>query len=149
MGSSVFVENNYFRGTFRPMMSSKQGTDATGDGTFSGESGGIIKSFGNVFAEKPKNFSFITYQANNTSFDAYEATTRDEVVPATVVTLAGGTAYNNFDTDASLMHDGTVDAAGDVPGIVALLAQGDKVADHIFNADGGHNAVYGLLFDHD
>ena len=118
MGSSVFVENNYFRGTFRPMMSSKQGTDATGDGTFSGENGGIIKSFGNVFAEKPKNFSFITYQTNNTSFDAYEATTRGEVVPSTVVTLAGNTTYNNFDTDPSLMHDGTVDAAGDVPSIV-------------------------------
>lgn len=149
MGSSIFVENNYFRGTFRPMMSSKQGTDATGDGTFSGENGGIIKSFGNVFVEKPKNFSFITYQVNSTSFDAYEATARDEVVPATVVTLAGNTTYNNFDTDPQRMHGGVVDATGDVPIIVTgyygagRLNHGD--IQYVFNnatddADYGRNA---------
>ena len=32
--------------------------------------------------------------------------------------------------------------------VLALLAQGDKVADHILNAHGGHHAVYGLLLDH-
>lgn len=149
MGSSIFVENNYFRGTFRPMMSSKQGTDATGDGTFSGENGGIIKSFGNVFVEKPKNFSFITYQVNSTSFDAYEVATRDEVVPATIVTLAGNTTYNNFDTDPQRMHDGVVDATGDVPSIVmgyygaGRLNHGD--IQYVFNnatddADYGRNA---------
>ena len=118
MGSSVFVEANYFRGTKRPMMSSRQGTDAQGDGTFSGEEGGIIKSFGNVFAEKPSAFSYITYQQNATSFDAYEAQTRDEQVPATVKTLAGGTSYDNFDTNPSLMYAYTPDAAEDVPAIV-------------------------------
>ncbi len=149
MGSSIFVENNYFRGTFRPMMSSKQGTDATGDGTFSGENGGIIKSFGNVFVEKPKSFSFITYQVNSTSFDAYEATARDEVVPETVVTLAGNTTYNNFDTDPQRMHSGVVDATGDVPDIVTgyygagRLNHGD--IQYVFNnatddADYGRNA---------
>ncbi|MDE6125376.1 MAG: pectate lyase, partial [Muribaculaceae bacterium] len=70
MGSSIFVESNYFRGTNRPMMSSLQGTDATGDGTFSGENGGIIKSFGNLFVERTGNFSYITYQENQLSFDA-------------------------------------------------------------------------------
>ena len=39
MGASVFVESNYFRNTKYPMMISKQGTDAKGDGTFSGENG--------------------------------------------------------------------------------------------------------------
>lgn len=117
-GSSVFVENNYFRGTNRPMMSSQQGTDATGDGTFSGEKGGIIKSFGNVFAENSKYFSFITYQKNNSSFDAYEASSRDEQIPASVKALVGGTSYDNFDTNSSLMYSYAADAAEDVPAIV-------------------------------
>lgn len=114
-GCSLFVESNYFRGTKRPMMSSKQGTDATGDGTFSGENGGIIKSFGNLMVERSSKFSYITYQTNATSFDAYEASTRDEVVPSSVVTLAGGTSYSNFDTNASTMYDYTADDAADVP----------------------------------
>lgn len=117
-GCSAFVENNYFRGTSRPMMSSKQGTDANGNGTFSGEDGGIIKSFGNMFVEKPSNFSYITYKQNSTSFDAYEASSRDEVVPASVKTLSGGTSYSNFDTDAATMYAYTPDAAADVPVIV-------------------------------
>lgn len=41
---------------------------------------------------------YITYQQNNTSFDAYEASSRSEVVPSSVVTLSGNTTYNNFDT---------------------------------------------------
>lgn len=114
-GSSVFVEANYFRGTNRPMMSSQQGTDAKGDGTFSGENGGMIKSFANVYAEKTSNFSYITYQQNATSFDAYEATTRNEQVPETIKTVAGSTTYDNFDTNASLMYSYTADAAEDVP----------------------------------
>lgn len=115
MGSSVFVENNYFRGTNRPMMTAAQGTDAKGDGTFSGEDGGVIKSFGNIFAEKTGNFSYITYQQNNTSFDAYEASSRDEQVPSSVKALKGGTSYDNFDTNSSLMYAYNVDNAEDVP----------------------------------
>ena len=48
-GSSCFVEGNYFRNANDPMMSSKQGTDARGSGTFSGEKGGIIKSWNNFY----------------------------------------------------------------------------------------------------
>lgn len=114
-GSSAFVENNYFRNTNRPMMSSGQGTDAKGDGTFSGEKGGIIKSYGNIFAEKSSNFSYITWQQNNKSFDAYEASSRDEQIPATVITLDGGTNYDNFDTNSSLMYAYNIDNAEDVP----------------------------------
>ena len=51
-GFECFCGRNYFRDTKDPMLSSKQGTDAIGDGTFSGENGGMIKSFGNVYAEK-------------------------------------------------------------------------------------------------
>lgn len=117
-GSSVFMESNYFDGVKRPIMSSKQGTDAMGDGTFSGEDGGLIKAYGNVFANKPDNFSYITYADNNTSFDAYEVSAPSEQVPASVKTLVGGTSYNNFDTNSSLMYAYAADKAEDVPAIV-------------------------------
>ena len=117
-GSSVFMESNYFDATKRPIMSSLQGTDAKGDGTFSGENGGLIKAYGNVFANKPENFSYITYADNNTSFDAYEVSDPSEQVPTSVKTLVGGTSYNNFDTNSSLMYAYAADKAEDVPSIV-------------------------------
>ena len=118
MGSSVFMESNYFDATKRPIMSSRQGTDAKGDGTFSGENGGLIKAYGNVFANKPDNFSYVPYAENNTSFDAYEVSAPSEQVPSSVKTLVGGTSYNNFDTNSSLMYAYAADKAADVPAIV-------------------------------
>lgn len=117
-GSSIFMESNYFDAVKRPIMSSLQGTDAKGDGTFSSEKGGLIKAYGNVFANKPDNFSYITYAENNTSFDAYEVSDPSEQVPASVKTLVGGTSYNNFDTDPSLIYAYAADKAEDVPSIV-------------------------------
>ena len=117
-GSSIFMESNYFDAVKRPIMSSLQGTDAKGDGTFSSEKGGLIKAYGNVFANKPDNFSYIPYAENNTSFDAYEVSDPSEQVPASVKTLVGGTSYNNFDTDPSLMYAYAADKAEDVPSIV-------------------------------
>ena len=117
-GSSIFMESNYFDAVKRPIMSSLQGTDAKGDGTFSGEKGGLIKAYGNVFANKPANFSYIPYAENNTSFDAYEVSDPSEQVPASVKTLVGGTSYDNFDTNPSLMYAYAADKAEDVPSIV-------------------------------
>ena len=117
-GSSVFMESNYFDAVKRPIMSSLQGTDAKGDGTFSGEKGGLIKAYGNVFANKPDNFSYIPYAENNTSFDAYEVSAPSEQVPSSVKTLVGGTSYDNFDTNPSLMYAYAADKAADVPAIV-------------------------------
>lgn len=117
-GSSIFMESNYFDAVKRPIMSSLQGTDAMGDGTFSGEKGGLIKAYGNVFANKPANFSYVPYAENNTSFDAYEVSNPSEQVPASVKTLVGGTSYNNFDTNSSLMYTYVADKAEDVPSIV-------------------------------
>ena len=131
MGASVFVESNYFRNTKYPMMISKQGTDAKGDGTFSGENGGVLKAYGNIFAEKGSHFSYITWKQSNTDFDAYEVASPSEKVPATVVAKAGGTSYNNFDTDASKMYTYTPDATVDIPAKVTgfygagRLNQGD------------------------
>ncbi len=119
-GGSCFAENNYFRHAHDPLLISGQGTDARGSGTFSGEEGGIIKSFGNIYAETGGSSYYepITWQANNTSFDCYEASSRNEQVPAAVKALSGGSSYNNFDTDASLMYEYTPDATADVPAIV-------------------------------
>lgn len=117
-GSSIFMESNYFDAVKRPIMSSLQGTDAKGDGTFSGEKGGLIKAYGNVFTNKPANFSYIPYAENNTSFDAYEVSHPSEQVPASVKTLVGSTSYDNFDTNPSLMYAYAADKAEDVPSIV-------------------------------
>ncbi len=120
MGASAFVENNNFRNCKYPMLISMQGNDiASGDGgTFSGEDGGVIKSFGNVMTGQK---AYTTYVQNSTEFDAYEATSRTETVPSSVKAKQGGTTYSNFDT-ASGFYSYKVDSAEDVPSIVTANA---------------------------
>ncbi len=124
-GCSIFSEANYFLNTTRPMMISKQGTDAKGDGTFSGEPGGVIKSYGDVMVftipSVQSNYSFVPYSQNNTSFDAYVASNRNEVVPSSVVAFSGGTKYSNFDT-ASTMYSYNVQSAEDARETVVKYA---------------------------
>lgn len=98
MGASAFVEKNYFRAVKHPMLSSKQGTDAKGDGTFSGENGGMIKAFDNVMEESG---SVIYQDKSATDFDAILVSKRDDKV-TDYKTIAGGTGYNNFDTAMDL-----------------------------------------------
>lgn len=102
------------------MLISQQGTDAKGGGTFSGETGGMIKSYGNVYADKGaiSNCTPITQHESSTSFDCYEVASRDEQVPGSVKALVGGTAYNNFDTNSSLMYTYKPAAATQVPAVV-------------------------------
>ena len=95
-GCSIFVENNYFLNSNRPMSISMQGRD---DGTFSSEAGGMIKAYGNVMINC---IDLITYSENKTSFDYYDASSRDEIVPSSVVALKGGSTYSNFDTDSDM-----------------------------------------------
>lgn len=118
-GSNIFMESNYFEAVKRPIMSSLQGTDIKGSkGTFSGENGGMIKSYGNVFVDKPSGFSYITYADNPASFDAYEVAKPSDQLPASVKTLVGGTCYNNYDTNPDVMYSHTADNAVDVPSII-------------------------------
>ncbi|MGN0813723.1 MAG: InlB B-repeat-containing protein, partial [Candidatus Coproplasma sp.] len=111
LGASAFVENNYFRSTatMKPMLSSMQGTDALGEGTFSSENGGMIKAYGNVYDGA---YSLITQNdtEDKTNLDCYAASTRDEQVPSDYTTKQGGTTYNNFDTAADF-YTYTVDSA--------------------------------------
>ena len=112
--SNAFVEANYFRACKYPMLISMQGSDVATDpkGTFSGEDGGMIKSFANYMTGQKR---YVTYQQNATEFDAYEVQDRNETVPANVVAKQGGRKYDNWDVDASLMYTYTPDAAADVP----------------------------------
>ena len=69
------------------MLSSLQGTDALGEGTFSGENGGIIKAYGNtIVGAKQLIYANATSEtgdaANATTFDAYLASSADEKVPS-------------------------------------------------------------------
>ncbi len=126
-GSSAFVEANYFRHCPNPVLISLQGTDAKGAGTFSGETGGIIKMYNNFMTADCGNV--IDAKTNATEFDAYIASTRSETVPDTyktkTITTAngteGGTVYSNFDT-ASTMYKYTPDNAEAVPSEVETFA---------------------------
>lgn len=126
MGSSLFVEGNYFRNSKHPMLTSLQGSDIWDEanqvnnagtmGTFSGEAGGSIKAFNNTFdaSNGTNNMRFVAYNDPNplynisgkisstTDFDAYVAATRGETVSSTVKSKSGANVYNNFDTDANL-----------------------------------------------
>lgn len=158
-GASVFVENNYFLKTKKPILASQQGTDAQGSGTFSGEDGGMIKSYGNYFDKTISNFKYYTQNAPaSTGYDAYETAARDEKVPATEVTKKGGTPYNNFDTDASLMYPYTPAAAADVPALVTgyygagRMNHGDftyTFKDNVGNddTDSAYDATLGSMLD--
>ncbi len=115
--SDIFAENNYFRNCSKPMMISGQGTDAAGEGTFSGEDGGMIKAYGNIF----EGGTYVPYSSNNTQFDFYDAKSRTEAVPSSVKAAQGGAGYSNFDT-ASGFYSYNVDAAADVPSIVTAKA---------------------------
>ena len=88
-GASCFVEQNFFRNAHNPMMSSMQGTDARGDGTFSSEDGGVIKSYKNVFEQKNENgvkFQFIT--------NKYDYTTGKELGEYKEITETIGEPYS-------------------------------------------------------
>lgn len=99
MGSSIFSEANYFRNCKYPILSSLQGNDALGEGTFSGENGGMVKSY-NDYISGGKGVIF--YQDNNKSFDAYKASSRNETIDSSIKTVSGGTTYNNFDTSSDM-----------------------------------------------
>ena len=85
-GSSCLAESNYFRNAHDPMMSSLQGTDARGSGTFSSEEGGTIKAYNNKFVENNTNgvkFQFVT--------NKYDYTNNTAVSEPTTVTETLGT----------------------------------------------------------
>lgn len=128
-GSSAFVEANYYRNCKNPMMSSMQGTDALGQGTFSGENGGMIKAYNNITVGASSliyaNSDAGTAKADAVSFDAYLASSREETVPSSYKTVVGATTYNNFDTSSAYdlgVAEEDIDDPQDVPSIVTKYA---------------------------
>ena len=132
LGSSVFMEANYFRNCKYPMMTSMQGSDVYAGGekrdeknnaTFSKEDGGTIKAYNNYMEG---SYTFIPYGASKyvlkgkevsvgsidskVDFDAYVVDKRDAQVPSSVKSYAGANTYNNFDTDKSVMYSYTADS---------------------------------------
>ena len=119
-GSSVFSEANYFENTKYPMLTSMQGSDIAGDGegTFSGEDGGVIKSFGDVIF----GGTFVPYSTtNNVEYDAYVATSRDETLSSSISSKKGGHTYSNFDTSSD-MYEYYVHSAEDAKNNVMTFA---------------------------
>ena len=135
LGSSVFMEANYFRNCKYPMLTSMQGSDVyaggakrdpANNGTFSKEAGGTIKAYGNYMEG---SYTFIPYGAalykvkgaettaasqgisTSVDFDAYVVDGRDTKVPSTVKSYDGENTYNNFDTDKSVMYSYKADDA--------------------------------------
>jgi pectate lyase len=153
LGSSLFVEGNYYRNSSNPMLTSLQGTDIWDEtnqvnnagtmGTFSGEAGGTIKAFNNTFDvdNGTNSMRFVAYGDPNplyniagkisstSDFDAYLATSRGENVPSSVVSKSGGNTYNNFDTDAALYVKNLI---VDTPAIAK-----DKVMQYAGRVSGG------------
>jgi len=116
-GGSALVEANYFRNCKYPMLISKQGTDAEGDGTFSGENGGVIKAFNNVMVY-PKKVQYYDGSQTDGKWDAVKVDQRDATVSATCLT--GGTGYNNAADAAAIaaVPAAKVDDPANVPTIV-------------------------------
>lgn len=121
LGSSVFMEGNYFRNCKYPMLTSLQGSDVWSEskqandpanmGTFSGEAGGTIKAWNNYISGARRFVAYgdAKFPNSTVDFDAWVATNRTDKVPATVKSFSGGNTYNNFDTDASVMYAYTAD----------------------------------------
>lgn len=128
-GADIFVEGNYFRNCKFPMMSSLQGNDVYAGtatykpneyNTFSGESGGSIKSYNNKIVDTKNVTSYWPYSGTGTNitkgavgilpsgvnttvhFDAYEVSSRGAQVPASVKSFDGADTYSNFDTTVNL-----------------------------------------------
>ena len=143
-GSSLFVERNYFRNTKFPMMISLQGNDVyagsskydpSNYGTFSKESGGMIKSYGNIITGATTSYwpygateiltkgKMVTAESlgvdTKEHFDCYEVTDPNQEVPEDIKSFNGGNSYNNFDTDPERMYAYEPDAAANVPSVLA------------------------------
>ncbi len=145
MKASIFSEANYFRNTKKPMLISMQGTDVkNGTGTFSNEDGGMIKAYNNHIDGVGLS-SFIPYSAtNNTQFDAYVASTRDEIVPSSIKAYQGGATYSNFDT-SQIMYSYNVQSPEEAKITVTTYAGRVEGGDFKFFFDSQEDYNYNVI----
>ena len=141
MGASIFSEANYFLNTKNPMLISMQGTDMSdGEGTFSSEAGGIIKSFGNVFVNSSK---VVDYSQNKVEFDVYTVANKTDKVPSNVTAKNGGSDYNNFDT-SSVMYSYEAQTAEDAMESVKAYAGRMNGGDFEWTFKAGSESSYAV-----
>jgi len=116
MGSSVFVEANYFRNCKYPILTSMQGSDVFNETTqtndytnmpiFSSEDGGTIKAFNNYIIGQKRFVPYGTagYPKPTVDFDAVVVANRMDTIGKSIVSYQGANTYNNFDTNAAVMY---------------------------------------------
>ena len=140
-GASIFAEANYFLNSRNPMLASMQGSDIkNGQGTFSGEDGGIIKAYGNAFINSGK---VVDYSESNTGFDVYTVANKKDTVPASVTTKQGGHDYNNFDTGA-IMYSYEAQSAEDAMSTVKTYAGRMNGGDFEWSFKSGSESSYSV-----
>ncbi|MGY3091479.1 pectate lyase [Hymenobacter sp. UYAg731] len=122
LGSSVFMEGNYFRNCKYPMLTSMQGSDVYNPVTqrndyvnmpiFSKEDGGTIKAFDNYMVGQLRfvPYGATGYPSSTADFDAYVVTARAQTVGSTIASAYGRNTYNNFDTNPAIMYTYTPDS---------------------------------------
>jgi len=122
MGSSVFVEGNYFRNCKYPMLTSMQGSDVYDETLqaneyvnmpiFSKEDGGTIKAFNNYITGQKRFVPYGTtgFPKPTVDFDAVVVANRTDTLAKSIVSYQGSNTYNNFDTNASVMYAYTPDS---------------------------------------
>ena len=122
MGSSVFVEGNYFRNCKYPMLTSMQGSDVYDESLqaneyvnmpiFSKEDGGTIKAFNNYITGQKRFVPYGTtgFPKPTVDFDAVVVANRTDTLAKSIVSYQGLNTYNNFDTNASVMYAYTSDS---------------------------------------
>ena len=133
MGGSAFVENNYFRNAKYPMLSSKQGADAMGDGTFSGENGGVIKAYNNKIVNPYRLFYYNTSNSGTGAWDAYLVSERAAEVPSSVVAYTGKTEYNN--TADAAARSQYIESKMDDPESIPAIVRGTLGAGRMQHGD--------------
>ncbi|WP_435139642.1 T9SS type A sorting domain-containing protein [Formosa sp. A9] len=121
LGSSVFVESNYFRNCKYPILTSMQGSDVYNETTgandygnmptFSKEDGGSIKVFNNVILDAKR---FVAYGDPNfpnstVDFDGVVVENRNDNIANSIHSNYGNNTYNNFDTDTAILYNYTAD----------------------------------------
>lgn len=136
LGSSVFVEANYFRNCKYPILTSMQGSDVYDESTnsndysdmptFSKEDGGTVKAYNNYMTGQRRFVSYgaTEYPNSTIDFDAYLANSSDETLSNSVVSAYGKNSYNNFDTNSATMY--TYSAESPVNARITVMQQAGR-----------------------
>lgn len=141
MGSSVFVEANYFRNCKYPILTSMQGSDVYNETTqandygnmpiFSSEDGGTIKAYNNYMTGQKRfvPYGAAGYPKPTVDFDAVVVANRSDTLAKSITSYQGANTYNNFDTNLALMYlytpDSPENARAKVMSLAGRLSGGD------------------------